>query len=158
MSFIRSFSNPENLYVVALEDGINLMHRVKPPLASAWPKDGNNALMIVPHLPFWAVCQLWEAGGMDPPPGKDGQWATHQGFTAEEIHVYTDTGKPVTGRMPFTALFTSRPHEWLVRLSYRRQFVFLWRVTWEYVVRDATDRKWVMGRPPERRKKAAAAR
>src|SRR5208337_5121402 len=46
MSFIRSFSNPENLYVVALEDGINLMHRVKPPLASAWPKDGNNALMI----------------------------------------------------------------------------------------------------------------
>lgn len=128
MSYIRCLSNPEALYIYGDCSGyVNISHGVKPPLSSG--RD-----FRIPNRDFHRVGKKW-ADWCDEESGiKSGH------LKVQEINVYRDTGKPV-GREWRKNYFhkKQRPTDFLVRISYKRDFVFLWRVTWEYVVHSIVD-------------------
>ena len=143
MSYIRCLSNPESLYIwgdTADNSGFaNICHRVKPPLSSKWPKNGNSPLIMVPLKAFEEATRKWRGS-------YDGSAVEVDGFKVETVNVFTATGKRVPKKNDF--LKDRRRREWLVRLSYKGQFVHLWDVTWSYVVNN------VEGKPVRRTKKA----
>lgn len=128
MSYIRCLSNPEALYIYGDCSGyVNISHGVKPPLSSG--RD-----FRIPDRDFHRVGKKW-ADWCDEERGiKSGH------LKVQEILVYRDTGKPV-GREWRKNYFhkKQRPTDFLVRISYKRDFVFLWKVTWEYVVHSIVD-------------------
>ena len=142
MSYIRSGSNPEGLYIVGCTPkSIEIMHSVRPPLSSKWPAGGPS--IVVPSRAFHATCRIW-ADGYEPDKG-----TSHDGLHVQEIHVFLHNGKPVPANWGAqAAAASSGAAAFLVRLSYGKQFVFMWRVTWMYIVHNATSR-------PKPRKKTA---
>ena len=134
MSYIRCLSNPENLYIWEDVDGtVTFSHRVRPPLASKEPKgDGNPFCITMPAREFKAACRKW---------ARDGSEDVKAGnFSAKLMQVLLDTGKPPPAKYHKIPPSESPPSEFLVRIGYKRKFVFLWLVTWEYVVRNVCDR------------------
>lgn len=130
MSYIRSLSNPEGLYVfstdhdktkkavVCLIPGWNYKHT----------NFNNNDPMYVPQAVFDQAVRRWDAFEPD-----DG--VTLKGFSIRQVHVFTDTGKPVP--KGFNPLKSKRDAEFLIRVAYRKKWMLLWRVTWAYVVHNA---------------------
>jgi hypothetical protein len=143
VSYIRSTSNPESLYVTTSTDGmgtdmVSISHGVQAPLS-----DGADFAATMES--FRRVCQKWADGNED---------ASSGGFSAKEVHVEVSTGKRARTRDSL-AEFLKRPaSEMLVRISSGPHYLHLWRVTWDYVVRrvlaDAEEEK------AERRAKLAA--
>jgi hypothetical protein len=80
MSYIRSLSNPEGLYIWHDVDGtVHILHSVPPPLSSKWPRvHGVRAVgkklvqtrrmvdfppeIIVPYRAFRDTCSRWASG------------------------------------------------------------------------------------------------
>ena len=136
MSLIRALSNPESLYIWGDSDGFySLCHNVKPPLASKWPKGGNTPMIRIPVKVFERACLEWRDAG---------NWVDDrvevEGFIVEMVHVIRKTGRKPPKVTPKNML--KGPHgDLLIRLSYKRQFVHLWDVTWTYVVNNVEDRR-----------------
>lgn len=135
MSFIRCLSNPEGLYVWSDVDGTVHIHyggrkRPKPPLSK-----GDD--MCVPYRDFMRACQKWDGWEDD---------VRVNGFRIKEEHVYLKTGKPVPNMDRWKKVsaycdhMKKNPAEFLIRVSYKGNFVYLWRVTWQYVVSNAVRR------------------
>jgi len=136
MSYIRCLSNPEGLYIWAQSDGRTcITHNVRAPLSSV-EKPKGLVNIIVPTTAFDRACILWDEGN---------EPASCRGVRVEEVHVLTKTGKPVPenffdfgiGSGKLAARMKKNPVELLIKLSYKKEFVFMWRVTWEYIVRHA---------------------
>lgn len=125
MSYIRPLSNPESLYVWVEKDGVHIIHRVMPPLASKWPKSKTPPEIRVPQHIFHRVCRQWE--------DDSDEHASYRGLVVKEVRVDAETGEPLSEH-------EDADGSWLIRLSYKRQFFFMWRVTWEHVVRNANAR------------------
>lgn len=118
MSYIRSLSNPESLYVYGDGKNINFHWLVKPPFAS--PGGG----MKIPHDIFTKAGQKWaEQFSGD-------KKVSVGGFTIEEVHVYDKTAKKVRPGAPFNL----PPTRFGWKLSYKGQFVILWAVTMHYMM------------------------
>lgn len=139
MSYIRCLSNPEGLY--AWSDGrtVNISHGVKKPHSSG-------RSFTIPQGVFDGLLKKW-ANWTEP--------AMVRGAVAEELHVDEKTGrvipewkpcgrgcKPVgkNGFIPCRRCARKqhkdvRRGRFVVRLSYRSDFVDLWRVTWDYMTR-----------------------
>ncbi len=116
MSYIRSTSNPESLYIWGDSDGmINICHTVKPPRASRPLTPDTSEWIRVPLKDFHTVCRKWHAGVRD--------------ITRGVVRV-REAVVPEKGR-----------NEFLVRFSYRRRWFCMWYVTWEYVVHDVMIRE-----------------
>lgn len=142
VSYIRTLSNPERLYIVGPLVGerrnvVTISHSVKPPLASRTPKGAPRGEFTVPAKAFQETLRAWREsyGGLDK--------STKRGLVVEEIHVFLDTGKPVPQAKSYASLVAihaqmrandSRPSERLIRLSYKNDFIHMWRVTWMYIV------------------------
>ena len=143
MSLIRSGSNPESLYVVSLADGVSLMHRVAPPFSSKW-SDKNGPEITIPTKLFFAGCRAWDRVG------GDDEGVNLKGLRIREVHIHRTTGKPYPGypgrraahRMAMTKAGMTHllDHAFRVRLDYKGQFLHMWRVTWEHVVRNVINR------------------
>lgn len=134
MSFIRCLSNPEGLYVWSDVDGTVHIHyggrkKPKPPLSK-----GDD--MRVPYRTFMRVCKKWDGWEDD---------VRVNGFRVKEEHVFLKTGKPVPSDLyanvtAYAKHMDKHPAEYLIRVSYKGNFVYLWRVTWQYVVSNAVRR------------------
>lgn len=135
MSLIRSLSNPESLYIWGDANGYNLCHRVKPPLSSKWPPDGNTPRIQIPVKVFERACLKWKDAG-----GWLDDRVEIQGFVVEMVHVNIKTGRK-SPKLTLKNMLKELPTEFLIRLSYKRQFVHLWDVTWTYVVNNVEARK-----------------
>lgn len=136
MSYIRCLSNPEGLYVWSDSQKTTIAHTVKPPHSSG-------RYFTVPHKAFDRVLKLW-AQYHEP--------ARCGGVTAEELHIDRKTGavippsKPCNrgcqriknGWIPCRPCWKkqtrdARHAEFFIRLSYKDDFVNMWRVTWDYM-------------------------
>ena len=121
MFFIRATSCPEYLCVYEDTSGAVVIHHgVMPPLA-----DRRSGLIDVPARTFYALCRRWAAGA---------EPVTVRGLCVREVYVYLRSGKPVLFR---SQVSPRSPCEFMIRLSYRRRFVHMWRVTWAYIVANA---------------------
>jgi hypothetical protein len=122
MSYIRSASNPESLYIWGYGERVTIAHRVLRPLSSAKEIP---ASFDVPTAHFDKVRAQWAKGR---------EKASSGGITVEEAHIYLRSGRPVPRRPMMTQITSKAPTEFLIRLSYKKHFILLWRVTWEHVV------------------------
>jgi len=133
MAYIRCLSNPEGMYIYGGADGVWINHNVLPPLASKEVDDGCSPHFVVPSRDFDRVGLKWDKEWDLDGPVRSGK------FAAREVHVYLDTGKPIEkdwDKRFFRKGYKRRPSAFLIRLSYGRHFVMLWRVTWEYIVQS----------------------
>lgn len=139
MSYIRCLSNPEALYVWSDGKHANILHHVKEPNSS-----GRN--FTIPAKAFERVLKLW-AQGHEP--------AKCAGAVAEEIHVDRKTGALIPDMKPCKRgcqrhgrnawapckrcfakqRIAAKDGEFFVRLSYKGNFVNLWRVTFDYMTK-----------------------
>lgn len=151
MSYIRSTSNPERLYVWADVDGTVHLHyggpyRVKPPLSKGEE-------LRVPYKTFVRAVRHWD---------ESGRYKTDiNGFKIEEIHVYLKTGKRVPefknnkDAIRYLDEVKKKPSEYKIRVSYRGNFIHLWSVTWQYVVNNVMERETKRHRLRNRAKRKA---
>jgi hypothetical protein len=157
MSYIRCLSNPEGLYIWAQSNGeVHISHNVRPPLASAWerlplPRFTRGKIVatkrmydapptiVVPWRHFKATCLQWDRHEGYPRHNH----TNRGGLVVEEQHIYTSTGKLVPKNSSLAKTFKKVSDktrtEILIRLGYRNQFLFMWRVTWMYVVRNVAE-------------------
>lgn len=130
MSLIRSTSNREGLYVTGgWGQPIEIRSGRDWELSNTGP---DNPALVVPSRAFLRVCRL--AG----PHITDA--VEVDGFRAEEVYVYTRTGRPVPDRHGFARSMLrggAAPRDFMIRLSYKDRFVLVYRVTWEYLRREA---------------------
>jgi hypothetical protein len=131
MSYIRCISNPEGLYIWHDFDGdVKITwSNVKPPLSynvkdKKWPIP----MMSVPVRVFQSACKKWDEHPYNA--------VNVKGFTVEEIHVNVKTGKRIKEK-EFIKIINKVKSEFLVRIAYKKKFVYLWPVTWDYVVNSA---------------------
>jgi len=126
--YIRAISNPEGLCVMdAADDTVRLLHYgVKAALASR-RKNQNPSVINVPRRLFFQACRDW-ARPVGTQRIKDGE------LRIEEVFVFLDTGKRVPVPKRGEPDVAGRPKAFLIRFSYRGEYVHLWRVTWEHVV------------------------
>lgn len=122
MSFIRCLSNPERLYVWHDVDGTVHIHyggkgAPKPPFSKG-------ELMCVPWKTFLKAAEQWDWN----------EECRYRGFVVEEVYVFMDTGKKVPSSYDVITAKPRRKTEYLIRVSYKGNFVFLWKVTWAYVM------------------------
>lgn len=141
MSYIRCLSNPDGLYAfINVEGFAEISWGPKPPFACRdFQKTGKP--MRVPVRVFENVARKWADGWQDR--------VSFKGFTAEEIHIYEKTGKVMPGDLKkyLSEFKRGVKTRFVVKLSYKRDWVYLWRVTWEYVARNiqdsyVNDKKW----------------
>lgn len=128
MSFIRSLSNPEGLYIFGGMDGIEIATGNGWKLSNIGP---DNPSMVVPYDAFIKVCEDWD---------QNADSAEADGFFAGEQHIWADTGELVDPETdPIQQWFTGNRREsrYAIKLSYGDKFCFLWSVTWQYVVAKA---------------------
>jgi hypothetical protein len=127
MSFIRSTSNPERLYVwgdAAERVTVNWAgpQAPKPPLAKG-------EQMVVPWKTFYRAAWQWDRY----------QEANYRGFRVMEMHIFMDTGKRVPDSYDVLTARPRRETGFLYRISYKDKFVFVWKVTWAYVVHQVIE-------------------
>lgn len=127
MSYIRCLSNPEGLYVHEdMDSYIHISWIVKPPLSS-----GKEDVMLIPYKAFYGGIRKWD---------RTGRCKNFKGFSIKERYIYLKTGKPVS-KQDFIKSFEDKKHKgYRVRLSYQNKFVYLWSVTWEYIVQNSVNR------------------
>ena len=151
MSYIRCLSNPEGLYAWSDGNTTHLWHNVKRPLSSGEKpnKKFPSFEILVPTKIFDKVCFLWD---------ECEQPASYRGARAEEVYVYTKTGKKVPSKQSLKKFFKDkRASRVLIKFSYKGQFFMMWDVTWEYVVRSAV-RQRVFDKDMRRAKKLRGMR
>jgi hypothetical protein len=126
MSYIRCLSNPESLYI--WEDGThaNISHGVPGPLSSSKERDGDPALFLIPTDVWREGLKLWH--------DKYGEPIDHEGMAVREEHIHLDTAELVPEQTILEMLDDRREAGYRIRLEYKGEYVYLWRVTWEYVV------------------------
>ena len=83
------------------------------------------------------------------------------GLVVEEMHIFTDTGKPVSAKHNILRARLegkARNTGFLIRLSYKGKFFFMWRVTWMYIIQNNSWRgakPTAKAKPKAKTKKAA---
>lgn len=138
MSYIRCLSNPESLYVYSDGKDVHIIHHVRPPHSSGWN-------FVIPHKAFeTALNKFMKSSG----PVK------YAGVSVQELHINKKTGavieaeKPckrgckriMNGWVPCRPCSRKRleqldrePGWFCIRLSYKKHFVNLWQVTFDYM-------------------------
>lgn len=139
MSYIRCLSNPEGLYVWSDGKNATISHEVRKPHSS-----GRN--FTIPHGIFEGLLRRW-VDFRKP--------ARVRGAVAEELTVNSKTGRVIppwkpckrgcksagkSGFIPCRRCLEKQRREagctrYVVRLSYRGDFVDLWCVTWDYMTK-----------------------
>lgn len=129
MSYIRSGSNPEGLYIFGSdEDTICISHNIKSPLASYLDP---SCSIVVPGTDFYKVCELYDSYNFDE------DYAVRSGdIVVQERHIYFDTGELTSEEVDW-----ERPGGFLIYFNFKDQFFYCWKVTWDYVVRNVVGRK-----------------
>lgn len=136
MSYIRCLSNPESLYVWSDGKNANIIHHVKSPHSSG-------RAFKIPHKSFERVLKLW-AQYHEP--------ARCAGVIAQELHIDKKTGAVIPPMKPCNRGCNRIKNGWIpcrpcwkehtkaakngkfmIRLSYKKDFVNLWLVTWDYM-------------------------
>lgn len=131
MSYIRAGSNPEALYIVGGDrNRVEVYaHRVRGLTSKTLPENS----WALPAKAFNRVLALWAEGYRDR--------ASCGGIVVEEVFVFTDTGKlvpevkhPMTRRALKRYINGSRERRFVIRLSYKGDYICMWPVTWQYIV------------------------
>lgn len=154
MSYIRAGSNPEALYIVG--SGNNRVeiyaHRVPGMTSKKLPENS----WTLPAKAFNRVLAMWAEGYRDR--------AACGGIVVEEVFIFTDTGKPVpevkhpmTRRALKRYVGDGRERRFVIRLSYKGDYICMWPVTWQYIVsvnahRAVTGKCIQCGRATKKRK------
>lgn len=139
MSFIRCLSNPESLYVWSTGENVYFAHHVKKPNSSG-------ANFDIPDDIFRACARKWVKNF--------GDLVSHRGMRVEEVVVDQRTGKIIPPAKPCARGCIKKPNGfimcrpcgkkwtkahknswWPIQVSYKKHFIRLWRVTWEYMIR-----------------------
>ena len=122
MSYIRSGSNPEGLYIFGSDGAVTICHGVKPPLAS------KTTQFNVPLAQFEGVCARWYAGA---------ERVRVRDTIVEEVHLNRKTGKPPQDPpMTFPWSIFDSDNTFLIRFQHKKHFFCMWSVTWDAVVRS----------------------
>ncbi len=133
MSLIRALSNPEGMYVT--QSGIRGRACYEITSGCDWPKVLSNcgpddSAMVVPKLSFERLCK--KAEYVDETP------VSVRGIAVVEIVVDTKTGQGIEADILDRKKWKNAIFG--IRLSYKDKFVVLYRVTWEYIRRNALER------------------
>ena len=135
MSYIRCLSNPEGLYVYASDNGVNIHHCLRPPFSSKDTKGKLERTIVVPEKLFFDACHRWDHGPT--------QWTgpvSLKDLIIKEEHVFEDDGTVVPSEWnPFSKSQKHRKTCYRIIFKYKSQYIMLWRVTWDYVVKNAVD-------------------
>ena len=145
MSYIRSGSNPEGLYIIGTSmRGHNYAEVMLP---------NGGEIIWIPAAVFHEVCRRWEHAN-------DDDDVRYRGMRAREVWMHELKCGKVIPESEFSREFT----QWLkrpakrgprnirqVEVSYKGKRFWCWRVTWEYIVRDANSE----GRNPWWKRKGA---
>lgn len=151
MSLIRALSNPEGMYVFGgCGQPFELYSGRGWHLSNIGPDETDCRGMVVPTRTFYRACRLSDYPMQGDIP------VEVNGFKIEEVVIYAKTGRlvPEMTTIPKN-YFTARSAErmWAIKLSYKDKYVFMHRVTWEYIRRNALEQEqWE--RKEARRKRA----
>lgn len=142
MSYIRSTSNPEGLYIyTALDDkdrpmvhvhASNKKHRLK-----NFGSDGD--ILLIPPKIFTKAVKLWDQEA-DHEIG-----VKHEGLSVREVFANPDTLEFWRNKRKAVP----DGFEFMVKVAYKRKWVCLWGVTWAYVVHNVLSEH----RKPKKRKR-----
>lgn len=139
MSYIRATSNPEGLYIFGgYGQPVEINTGRGWDLSNIGPDQGT---IVLPEDVFFRAVQAWrECYGHEV--------VEVRGFRIEELHIYTKNSKfgkaeqviPDDGTWDIGQALNDDPNATMfaVKLSYKKLYTFLWRVTWAYVVANAT--------------------
>jgi len=127
MSYIRCFHSPEGLYIWADTEGyVNITHCLKKPLSNFFNFASPEGTLKIPRKLFHDGVKAYDK---------------HHQYNKNELslyiyHVFIKTGKLATNKK----LLDKRKSAYFVKLQYKNKFLFMWEVTWAYVVRNVLDR------------------
>lgn len=139
MSYIRCLSNPEALYIWSDGKTVSIWHAVKKPHSSG-------ANFGVPDPIFTRCLKLWR---------EFHEPATYKGMKVEELSVDVRNAEIIPNQKPcrrgckrvgrngyipckrcHARMFRNvRKSRYVIRLSYGKHFVDMWRVTWDYIAK-----------------------
>lgn len=136
MSFIRCWTNPEGLYVWDDINGyVAIAHTLNKPFCSFNDTKFVEDQIQVPRREFYGVCKQWDNSSY--------KTAKYKDFSAEEVEIFDDNGEIVPEDYDYLNPTHGRKTSYRIKVQYKKEFVYLWRVTWEYVVKNAVkDRNW----------------
>lgn len=134
MSIIRCLSNPEELYVY---------HDCSGPIVisckAVLDRWGNPEMIEVPAKSFYRACQKWRDGIFD----MYDEGVSHRGIIVREVPVYSKSRRIV----PKAALQGGilkragmAEYNYQIMFQYKKYRIFMWRVTWAYIVNNAVGR------------------
>lgn len=118
MSYIRCLSNPEGLYIWNDGKNVSITHSVK------YPQSSRVSFPPVPQKYFDAALAKWHKNPFGP--------INYRGIEIKEEHVYSKSFRPVRGE-PKWWLRKTAPTQFMIRLSYKNAYIYMWRVTMEYI-------------------------
>ena len=149
MSYIRAGSNPEGLYVFSASSDKNghVYANILPGYRCKRKSLPDGEPMLVPQAVFDRVAVLWNDVADE---------EVGVSYKVRLEHVFTDEGDPPKFSVvpPKDLRFgqkTDLETEFLVRVSYKGEWVLLWQVTWEHVARSALNTQRAMGSLSPRR-------
>lgn len=149
MSYIRSGSNPEGLYIIATSgdrEGERILI-----YGDGLPGSSIGPGISLPVKVFHGVALRWfQNYGSDD--------VKLRGVTVDEAWIDLKTGKVRSGRDGHKAtksfrrdLADGKPLACVIRFRYKRRVIHMWRVTWAYIVQNVADREVHDLRRAERR-------
>lgn len=130
MSLIRCLSNHEGLYVYGNGNNIIIASGRGWHLSNIGPDQ--DEVMSIPEKTFFKVCRKADLYCEDS--------VEIDGFRVSEEYIYYNSGRLAPkGYFPRTARALNRaaPTMWAVKLTYKDRYVYLYRVTWDYLRRSA---------------------
>ncbi len=129
MSYIRCLSNPEGLYIWDDGDVVTFSHGVKPPLSSGIKEVGDVARFTIPSEIFIKVHARCKQGFWDEPVEVDG-------MSVRQEYIYLDTASKIPSQTITEMCEDKKARGYRIRVQYKEHFVYLWPVTWAYVVKS----------------------
>ncbi|OGF52930.1 MAG: hypothetical protein A2Z21_01870 [Candidatus Fraserbacteria bacterium RBG_16_55_9] len=128
MSYIRSGTNPEGLYIWEGGNGKKAFVDI------SWPQEkplsSGRGEIVIPASIFQKAVREWDRVGAV-------RGVAFKDFTIKEVYVNPTTGRDARRSVWKRRSLIVRDAEFFIRLGYKRKFVYLWQVTWEYVGKDA---------------------
>jgi hypothetical protein len=136
MSYIRCTSNPEGLYIY---EGHAYPRDRKLYVTIYWtqPKplsSGKRHQIVVPARLFHEAARRWYPGHKS----YKGYYSK-DGFSVKEELIYMKTGKKVPAKITKSMskwMADKKRAEFQIKISHKKEFVFIYNVTWAYVVEN----------------------
>lgn len=129
MSYIRSTSNPEELYIYSSGKYVHITHNVNKPFSSG-KKSPQEDDMTIPTYIFENALRKYKRRYRVLP-------ISYRDLKIEEVHLYKDNGKKVPVNLTVKKYFEASEKRggtlFQIKISYKNKFVCMYKTTWDYI-------------------------